>query len=100
MRVTSSPVNGEPNIVQYIACSRKWSRSFSALTPASRPLDAERNALAAADTKRGDTSFGVARFHRRQQRHQDARAGGADRVTQRTGAAIDVQIVERNAKLL
>ena len=35
---------------------------------------------------------GPARFQRMQQRHDHARAGGADRVAERAGAAIDVEL--------
>ena len=37
---------------------------------------------------------------RRQQRHQDARAGGADRVAERAGAAMDVDLVVRQAEVV
>jgi len=71
---------------------------FRAHAVTSRALNTKGNALAATDAERSDTALRIARFHRRQQRHQHAGAGGADRMAQRTGAAIDVDIVERDAQ--
>ena len=49
-----------------------------------------RNSHAPADAKRGETLLGVATRHFMQQRGQHPRARGADRMTERDGAAVDV----------
>src|SRR5215475_6134458 len=54
--------------------------------------DTHRDAHAAADAERGEALLGVALLHFVQQRHQHAGAGGADRVTDRDRAAIDVDL--------
>src|SRR6476661_2349437 len=54
------------------------------------PFDAERDAHAAADAESGEALLGAAALHFMQQRREHARAGRADRVTDRDGAAVDV----------
>ncbi len=63
-------------------------------------LDAHRNAHAAADAKRGEALLGVALLHLIDQRGEDARARGADRVADRDRAAVDVDLVGVPAELL
>src|SRR6056297_1204282 len=53
-------------------------------------LHTERNAHAAPDTERGKAFLGIASLHFEQQRVQDTRAGGTDRVTDGDGTAVDV----------
>src|SRR5450631_4551004 len=60
------------------------------------PLDGDGRGFAAADAERGDATFQVVRRERMQQRHDQPCAGGADRVAERAGAAIDVQFLARN----
>src|SRR5436853_4638812 len=57
---------------------------------ASVARDAHRNPHAAADAQRRQALFGVALLHFVEQRHQNARAGRADRMSERNSAAIDV----------
>src|SRR5208282_3028520 len=59
-----------------------------------RPLSlhAHRNTHAAANAQRGEPLLGVALLHLVKQRHQNARAGRADRMAERDGAAIDVDL--------
>src|ERR1017187_4519655 len=45
--------------------------------------------FAATDAERGNAAFQVLRFQRVQQRHDQPRAGGADGMAERTGAAVD-----------
>src|ERR1041384_1751249 len=59
----------------------------------SGPFHQQRDALAAADTERGSARLCAARGHRVQQRHQDARARGPDRVPERDRAAPHVDLV-------
>src|SRR5277367_972212 len=54
------------------------------------PLYAHGDAHAAADTERGEPLFRVALLHLVKQRHQDARAGGANGMADRDRAAIDI----------
>src|SRR5260370_35862936 len=63
-------------------------------------LDAHRDAHAAADAERGETLLGVALLHLVEQRGEHARARGADRMAERDGAAIDVELVRIEAELL
>src|SRR5208282_1735506 len=62
------------------------------VAPAARgsALDRHRDAHAAADAQGGEALLGVAARHLVQQRHQDARAGRADRVADGDRAAVDV----------
>src|ERR1700693_3721109 len=64
----------------------------SALSSASLSLYAHRDAHAAADAQRGEALLEVALLHLVQQRHQHAGARGADRVTDRDRAAVDVDL--------
>src|ERR1700685_2349601 len=56
----------------------------------------DRGGFAAADAECGDAAFCVLRLQRVQQRHDQAGAGSADRMTQRAGAAVDVELVSGN----
>src|SRR5438034_8662877 len=62
-------------------------------------LHRDRGGFAAADAERGDTAFEILRFQRVQQRHDQPRAGGADGMAQRAGAAIDVELFTRNTEI-
>src|SRR5580765_1062384 len=59
---------------------------------ASLALDREGDTHAAPDTERRQPPLGVALAHLVKQRDQDAAAGGADRVAQRDGAAVHVDL--------
>src|SRR5262249_47795061 len=61
-------------------------------TDALLALDAQGDAHAAADAQRREAFFGVAFLHFVQQGHEHARAGGADRMTDRNRAAVDVDL--------
>src|SRR5262245_8319877 len=63
-------------------------------------LDAHGDAHAAADAQSGKAFLGVALLHLIEQRHQDARAGGADRMAERDRAAIDVDLAGVPAQIL
>ena len=65
----------------------------------SNPLDRHRCALAAADADRRDAALEAVRFQRIEQGYHDARAGSADRVAERAGAAMDVELLARNAQI-
>src|SRR4051812_17560491 len=54
-----------------------------------------RRAFAATDAQRRDPALAAARLQRMQQRHHDPRPRRADRMTERTGAAIHVDDVVR-----
>src|SRR3954468_24426451 len=54
------------------------------------PLDAHRDAHAAADAERREALLGVAPAHLVEERDQDAGARGADRMTDGDCAAVDV----------
>src|ERR1041384_8437543 len=69
--------------------------------PATRPpaerisasaLDTHGDAHAAADAERREPLLGIALLHFMQQGHEHARARCADRVTDRNGAAVDVDL--------
>ena len=62
--------------------------------------DAHRDAHAAADAQGGETLLGIALLHFVQQRHQHARAGGADGVADRDRAAVDVDLGRIPAEVL
>src|SRR5271169_2680505 len=63
-------------------------------------LHAHGDAHAAADAQRGEAFLGVALRHFVEQRHQDARAGCADRMTERDRTAIDVDLARVPAEVL
>src|SRR6266478_5717754 len=63
-------------------------------------LDAEGDAHAAADAQGGEPLAGAAPLHLVEQGHQDAGARRADRVAERDGAAIDVDLRGVPAELL
>src|SRR5215212_6758085 len=52
-----------------------------------------------ADAQRGDAALQILRFKRMQQRHDQACAGGADGMAERTGAAIDIQSVAGDTQI-
>ena len=54
------------------------------------PEDGNRYGLATTDTHAGDASLTSRASQARQQRHQDACAGGPDRMPQGHGASVDV----------
>src|SRR5207253_1441093 len=56
------------------------------------PLDANRDAHAATDAERGKALLRVALLHLVDERGEDARARGADRVANGDGAAVDVDL--------
>src|SRR5882724_9562811 len=62
--------------------------------------DAHGDAHAAADAQRREPLLRVAASHLVEQRHQDARARGPDRVTERDRAAIDVDLRRVPAEIL
>src|SRR3954469_2392986 len=69
---------------------------FASLNPSyvySAARDAHRNSHAAADAQRRQALFGVTFLHFVEQRDENARAGRADRMTERDRAAIDVDPV-------
>src|SRR5262245_7979861 len=57
------------------------------------------DAIAAAETERRDALVGAAVRHRVQERRENPRARGADRVAERHGAATDVVAVRADAEL-
>src|SRR6267154_3623022 len=63
-------------------------------------LHAHGDAHAAADAERGQALLGVALLHLVEQRGEHARARGADRVTERDRAAIDVELGRVEAQFL
>src|SRR6185369_3293409 len=62
-------------------------------------LDDHRDALPSADAERRKAERHVALLHRVQQRHEDARAAGTDRMTERDRAAVDVDLGGFDAEL-
>src|SRR5205809_158338 len=64
-----------------------------ALRPLNHALHDHRDPLATAYAQRRQAALGIAALHLVQQRHQDARAASADRVTQRDRASIYVDAV-------
>src|SRR5882672_1441873 len=83
--------------------------NFSSQTPpmhgARRPalmndaLDGNGGGFTAADAECRDAASQILRFERMQQRNDQACAGGADRMAERAGAAIDVELVSGNAEI-
>ena len=69
-------------------------RSASSCGPSDQ-FDRHRRGFAAADAQAGDAALAAVLAQRAEQRHQDARARGADRMAQRAGAAVDVDLVVR-----
>src|SRR5579885_872160 len=63
-------------------------------------MHAHGDAHAAADAERGEALLGVALLHLIEQRGENARARGADRMTEGDGAAIDVELGRIEAELL
>src|SRR6185437_16077520 len=62
-------------------------------------LDRHRRRFAPANAERRDAALEPPCAKRRDQRHQYARARGADRVAERAGAAIDVDLLVRKPKV-
>src|SRR6266850_1221316 len=56
------------------------------------PLHRNCRGFATTDAQGSDAAFQILRFQRMQQRHDQPRAGGADGMAERAGAAIDVQL--------
>ncbi|EAZ58424.1 hypothetical protein PA2G_01665 [Pseudomonas aeruginosa 2192] len=65
--------------------------SSSSLPASAQALDGDRGRLAAADADRRHAAFQVVLLQGVEQGHDDPRAGRADRMAQRTGAAVDVE---------
>src|ERR1043166_36352 len=63
-------------------------------------LDTHGDAHAAADAERREPLLGIALLHFMQQGHEHARARCADRVTDRNGAAVDVDLGGISAEVL
>src|SRR3954470_714015 len=80
-------------------CRTNFDRSRSFCRPARvvftqlDQLKGHRGGFAAADAEAGHAALQAALAQRAEQRHQDARARGADRMAQRAGAAVDVHLV-------
>src|SRR3954447_11002576 len=64
----------------------------------SRSLDCDCGGFPAADAERGDAPPEFVGLERMEQRHDQPRAGGADRMSKRAGAAVDVQLVAGDTK--
>src|SRR5437868_4339815 len=62
-------------------------------------FDGNGGGFAAADAQRRDAAFQIVRFQRVQQRHDQPRAGGADRMAERAGAAIDIEFFTGDAEV-
>ena len=65
-----------------------------------QPFDDCGDSLAAADTQRSQTDFLILLDQRMQQRHQNSRSAGADRMPQRYRAAIYIYFLLRPAQFL
>src|SRR5262245_34571086 len=63
----------------FVACRALWSRARPVLVP----CQAHGDAHAAADAQRGEALLRITLLHFMQQRHEDAGAGGADRMADR-----------------
>jgi hypothetical protein len=63
-------------------------------------LDRDGGGFTATDAKGCNAAFEVLRLQRMQQRHDQACAGGANGMTERAGAAIDVQPLPGDAEIL
>ena len=63
------------------------------------PLHGDGGGFAAADAEGGDAASQILRFERMQQRDDQAGAGGADGMAERAGAAIDVELLARDAEI-
>src|SRR6476620_9623074 len=62
-------------------------------------LDRDGGGFAATNAQRRDPAPEISRFECLQQRDDQARAGGADRMAERAGAAIDVELVSIDAEV-
>src|SRR5438270_2613613 len=67
-------------------------RCSSASAARSVACKAHGDAHAATDAQRGKTLLGIAFLHFVEQRYENARAGGADRMADRNRAAVDVDL--------
>src|SRR6476619_992644 len=72
---------------------------FATLALVQDALNRDRGGFAAADAQRRDPAFEILGFERMQQRDDQPRAGGADGMAERAGAAIDVEPVPVNAEV-
>ena len=63
-------------------------------------LNGNRRCFAAADAQGGDAAFEVTRLEGVQQRHDQARAAGADGMPESAGAAVDVDFRMRQLELM
>src|SRR5271166_3351407 len=75
------------------------SRGIWATSVALCGFDRHRRRLAAAYAERRDAALEAAGAQRPDQRHKDARARSADRMAERAGAAVDVDLVARQRKI-
>src|SRR5579864_9648023 len=75
-------------------------RAFAAYRSTHLPFYAHSDAHAAADAQRGQALLGVAFLHLIEERHQDARSRGADRMADGDCAAIDVDLAGVPAEVL
>src|ERR1700730_11367100 len=62
-------------------------------------LDRDRGGFTAADAEWGDAALEVLRLERVQKRDDQPCAGGADRMAERAGAAIDVELFSGDAEV-
>jgi hypothetical protein len=62
-------------------------------------FDCDGGGFAAADAERGDAAAEIALLERREQRDENARAGCADGMAERAGAAVDVDFVVGQAEI-
>ena len=62
-------------------------------------LDGHRGGLAAPNAQRRHTALATGFFQRAEQRDDDTSAGGTDRMTERAGAAMNIQAVMRHVVL-
>src|SRR5258706_15876986 len=64
---------------------------FRTLCSVHHALDSDGGGFTAANAERGDAALEIVGFHGVQQCHDQPRAGGADGMAERAGAAIDVE---------
>src|SRR3954465_14533611 len=62
-------------------------------------LDRDGGGFTAADAQRGNATLEMMRLQRVKQGHDQPRAGGADRVTEGAGAAMNVELFAGNAEI-
>src|SRR5258705_11045595 len=62
-------------------------------------LDRDGGGFTATDAERGDTALQTMRFEGVQQGHDQARAGRANGMAERTGAAINVEFLAADAEI-